>query len=208
MRFNSSSRNELARSPKERSKSRPRLSTPICKPCWELKYCPYGPMVEHFPLDPEHHSVDAIKARYQEILADFAAGRFKTEEEILDGIDMLEYHWPQRWQYVKNYRSSELQCNVFGHVCPVFFTWEAVTETKTGRRHSRYVPTDMMLKVVRRDNGICQICSKPVPDNEVEFDHLIPYTRGGPTSVENLRLVHRACNRKKRDSLSLLLRQS
>jgi 5-methylcytosine-specific restriction endonuclease McrA len=62
-----------------------------------------------------------------------------------------------------------------------------------------------MLKVVRRDNGICQICSKPVPDNEVEFDHLIPYTRGGPTSVENLRLVHRICNRKKRDSLSQLI---
>ena len=24
----------------------------ICKPCWELKYCPYGPMVEDFPLPP------------------------------------------------------------------------------------------------------------------------------------------------------------
>lgn len=20
----------------------------ICKPCWELKYCPYGPLVEDF----------------------------------------------------------------------------------------------------------------------------------------------------------------
>ena len=24
----------------------------ICKPCWELKYCPYGPLVEDFPLLP------------------------------------------------------------------------------------------------------------------------------------------------------------
>ena len=23
-----------------------------CKPCWELKYCPYGPLVEQFPLLP------------------------------------------------------------------------------------------------------------------------------------------------------------
>lgn len=22
----------------------------LCKPCWELKYCPYGPLVEDFPL--------------------------------------------------------------------------------------------------------------------------------------------------------------
>lgn len=25
----------------------------ICKPCWELKYCPYGPLVEDFPLKEE-----------------------------------------------------------------------------------------------------------------------------------------------------------
>jgi hypothetical protein len=24
----------------------------VCKPCWELKYCPYGPLVEQFPLPP------------------------------------------------------------------------------------------------------------------------------------------------------------
>jgi hypothetical protein len=23
----------------------------ICKPCWELKYCPYGPLVEQFPVE-------------------------------------------------------------------------------------------------------------------------------------------------------------
>jgi hypothetical protein len=22
----------------------------VCKPCWELRYCPYGPLVEAFPL--------------------------------------------------------------------------------------------------------------------------------------------------------------
>src|SRR5947208_7931432 len=24
----------------------------VCKPCWELKYCPYGPLVEDFPFPP------------------------------------------------------------------------------------------------------------------------------------------------------------
>ena len=24
----------------------------VCKPCWEFKYCPYGPLVEQFPLVP------------------------------------------------------------------------------------------------------------------------------------------------------------
>src|SRR5579864_3675797 len=25
----------------------------VCKPCWELKYCPYGPLVEQFPLEDD-----------------------------------------------------------------------------------------------------------------------------------------------------------
>ena len=28
------------------------VATRVCKPCWELKYCPYGPFVEKSPLLP------------------------------------------------------------------------------------------------------------------------------------------------------------
>jgi hypothetical protein len=28
----------------------------VCKPCWEIKYCPYGPLVEEFPLKKERDS--------------------------------------------------------------------------------------------------------------------------------------------------------
>ncbi|HEX2851933.1 MAG TPA: HNH endonuclease, partial [Opitutaceae bacterium] len=28
----------------------------VCKPCWEIKYCPYGPLVEQFPLQKEPDS--------------------------------------------------------------------------------------------------------------------------------------------------------
>jgi hypothetical protein len=28
---------------------KPRFKPTVCKPCWELKYCPYGPLVEFFP---------------------------------------------------------------------------------------------------------------------------------------------------------------
>jgi hypothetical protein len=28
----------------------------VCKPCWEIKYCPYGPLVEEFPLREERDS--------------------------------------------------------------------------------------------------------------------------------------------------------
>jgi 5-methylcytosine-specific restriction endonuclease McrA len=62
-----------------------------------------------------------------------------------------------------------------------------------------------MLKVARRDNHVCQLCYRYVPDNEIEFDHIIPFSKGGATSVENVRLLCRPCNRKKADSLRELL---
>jgi hypothetical protein len=33
-----------------KSKKKPRFKHIVWKPCWELKYCPYGPLVEYFPL--------------------------------------------------------------------------------------------------------------------------------------------------------------
>lgn len=96
-------------------------------------------------------------------------------------------------------------CSVFGHICPVFFVGSGFTETREGRRQSRSITRETMLQVIRRDGQICQACHKPVPDNEVEFDHIIPYSRGGTTTAHNLRLVHRNCNRTKGASLQALL---
>ena len=39
-------------SDQEINKSLKERLTLVCKPCWELKYCPYGPLVEGFPLPP------------------------------------------------------------------------------------------------------------------------------------------------------------
>ena len=111
----------------------------------------------------------------------------------------------------KNYPPSlpkvliDASCLVFGHLCPVFFVSEAMTETRDAREHKRTIPRDVMLKVVRRDGQICQRCFRPVPDKQIEFDHIIPFGKGGTTTVDNLRLLCRDCNREKRDALTDLL---
>lgn len=33
-----------------------RRAKAVCKPCWEIRYCPYGPLVEQFPLADEGDS--------------------------------------------------------------------------------------------------------------------------------------------------------
>ena len=36
----------------------------VCKPCWELKYCPYGPLVEQSPLLPVERGVSVEHNQY------------------------------------------------------------------------------------------------------------------------------------------------
>jgi hypothetical protein len=36
----------------------------VCKPCWELKYCPYGPLVEQSPTLPCELSETAAHIEY------------------------------------------------------------------------------------------------------------------------------------------------
>lgn len=188
-----------------RAKRKPKLETDVCKPCWELKYCPYGPLVEFFPLHPELSDFGEIKIIHDEVTDGFRNGENHTESEIMDEVRRFLFSEPSQWEYIKQFDATDLGCNVFGHICPVFLTAEPFTETKEGRRVSREIPRDVLLKVVRRDGQICQKCGEPVADNEVELDHLIPYSKGGPTTAENLRLVHRKCNRKKSNSLDELL---
>lgn len=180
----------------------------LCKPCWELQYCPYGPLVEDFPLLPvlkdeaEAHNDHLRSCLATNCLPDgrpLEPVRRKAFKAMLK--DSARQTYPETIPRVL----KDASCRVFGHVCPVFFMAEPLTETKHRRSHSRSIGREVMLKVVRRDGQLCQKCHQPVPDNEVEFDHLIPFSKGGRSTVENLRLVHRECNRKRGNSLVEIL---
>jgi len=182
----------------KRSIPKPRLPHVVCKPCWELKYCPYGPLVEYFPLVGEGLPLRQVKKSHRSWLEAVRAGSLKTETEIYRAIEGLLCLEPKRWAWIEQYRTEELRCMIFGHICPVFFSAETITETREDRKVTRTVSREIMLKVVRRDGQMCRVCGNNVRDDEIEFDHVIPKSRGGPSSAENLRVLCRSCNRAKR----------
>jgi hypothetical protein len=95
---------------------------------------------------------------------------------------------------------AEAECNVFGHICPVYFAAEAMTETEEERRIGRrQLNFKTMMRIVRRDDYRCQHCQKKLNDNEVEFDHEIPISKGGSSEEHNIRLTCFDCNRDKSD---------
>jgi hypothetical protein len=53
-------------------------------------------------------------------------------------------------------------------------------------------------RVLKRDNQVCSVCNSPVRDEDVEFDHVIPWSKGGSSEDNNIRLLCRPCNRRRR----------
>ncbi len=51
--------------------------------------------------------------------------------------------------------------------------------------------------IYSRDNNTCQYCGKVFPRHELNLDHVIPRSRGGETSWENVVCSCVACNLKK-----------
>jgi 5-methylcytosine-specific restriction endonuclease McrA len=53
------------------------------------------------------------------------------------------------------------------------------------------------LVVLERDDGICGICGADVDPQAFEVDHVIPISRGGSHSYDNVQAAHGSCNRRK-----------
>jgi hypothetical protein len=58
----------------------------------------------------------------------------------------------------------------------------------------RAIPSGVKRTVWQRDGGQCVQCGLP---EDLEFDHVIPWSLGGADSVENLQLLCRSCNGSK-----------
>jgi HNH endonuclease len=172
----------------------------VCKPCWELKYCPYGPVVEHFPLLPPTRKV---AQDHNEYLKNCLETGVLGSGERLDEKRRKSFQSRVREFDPGEYPASipkvfeEIRCKIYGHLCPVYFVSEAFTETSEFRQQGRSIPFPVRARVARRDNYTCQVCGKHLKDEELEFDHLIPLSKGGSSDEHNIRLTCIDCNRRK-----------
>lgn len=59
---------------------------------------------------------------------------------------------------------------------------------------SRHISQDVKDQVWRRDQGRCVECGS---QDRLEFDHIIPFARGGANTYRNVQLLCESCNRAK-----------
>ena len=171
-----------------------------CKPCWELKYCPYGPLVEQFPL-PRITRSDAIQ--HNEFLRQqLKVGSYDGWRKRLFSAEVKNFD-PRKFPEQTPEEEDFMGCHIFGHYCPVFFVGEPFTETGDLRKGSSSISFQTKLRVARRDNYTCQECGKLLREHELEFDHTIPRSLGGTSDEHNIRLTCLKCNRRKGKQVQL-----
>lgn len=61
--------------------------------------------------------------------------------------------------------------------------------TMSGTQRKRI--TDL---IYSRDGMVCSLCHLPVRREDASVDHVVPLSKGGPSTMDNLRLAHRRCN--------------
>lgn len=58
----------------------------------------------------------------------------------------------------------------------------------------QYIPLNLRRAVIDRDGLHCVFCDDDLTDKEIHLDHIIPESRGGPTTYNNLQVTCRKCN--------------
>ena len=161
----------------------------------------------------EHHSGNSVPEHSADGVPAEAVIRLFCKCQR-DGISSIT---TESWQAIMGPYSAPAECGKCGEsiwqlesVSPTgkSVTWkcEYCDKTETIRRdipseelserEREPIPKAVQREVWRRDQGRCVECGSK---GNLEFDHIIPFAKGGANTVRNLQLLCQDCNRRKSD---------
>ena len=109
--------------------------------------------------------------------------------ESSDEAEVLIKHW----LYKKDEKFKRMKSEI-----DAYEKFEKL-EDELAKEHKREpIPQEVKMLVWKRDEGKCVECGSK---RKLEFDHVIPYSKGGSNTARNIQLLCEKCNRSKSDSL-------
>ena len=134
-----------------------------------------------------------------------AAEEFKHGEAQAELVKVYEKVRPGIWTYNGYFRLVDAWQEAAGTRKVFKFRLEVVEGLAESRandeddEHPRMIPTPVKVEVWKRDKGRCTKCGS---QQDLHFDHVIPYSKGGSSlSADNIQLLCSKCNIAKRDRI-------
>lgn len=93
------------------------------------------------------------------------------------------------------YSEGETNKHGFCPLCLISCRNKKIVNMKESQKtNKRYISSEVKQIVWNRDGGRCVCCNSTT---ELEFDHIIPVSKGGSNFENNIQLLCRNCNRTK-----------
>jgi hypothetical protein len=123
------------------------------------------------------------------------AEKVKVYEKIRSGIWVFNGLFNLTDAWLENAGKRK----VFKFRLELLHDYSAKTVKDLNLEHDRLIPSSVKLEVWKRDKGICTTCGSK--DN-LHFDHIIPFSKGGSSLVaQNIQLLCARHNLEKRDKI-------
>lgn len=127
----------------------------------------------------------------ENLLADIEIARSNMEKGKIPPNEMLV-------KYISNARRDSISAIKSRCESIKFFVERDLPDLKI-KDTSRYFSTAQRYKIYKNDSGRCKKCGVKCSPDGFHADHIIPYSKGGPTIIENGQVLCPKCNLEKGD---------
>lgn len=130
-----------------------------------------------------------IESRKEELLLQIREKQLIKEENLKNEREQIKQ------DLLEKERKRKLQREVLRGLIDEGVIYNSL-QSQEGKRQP--IPQDVMDKVWNRDGGKCTFCGS---QENIEFDHIIPFSKGGSNTYRNLQILCKKCNLKKSDRI-------
>ena len=155
--------------------------------------------VDNYMAKNQHNGNAEEVWKYFRDVIDWVKSKFQIYRKEMKGVD---------WGYLFNeYKSTYFSPSELEEEIKYLMSHEDVTNkkgiysyilTKEEKHLNIRAFTDKQKReVYERQKGICTITGEKLSFEEMEGDHIIPFSKGGKTIIENLQMISKKANRTK-----------
>lgn len=155
-------------------------------------------------VEQQHKLISGISSKIPQFIFKFWNKRLKDELGF-SFVEMKDIHFQTfTFQYVSSGGNSSAKCVVILDIENlnnlVIYLNDRIRFRKSIKGQRALMTSYLRLQIKERDNFTCKICRNSVsiePNLLLEIDHIVPVSKGGLSSLDNLQTLCWRCNRSK-----------